>query len=73
VGVVKNEKGMGLIEVLISIAILGIITAAFFTVLSTASKSRGDRRTAGEGRNLAQDQMEYVMGQKLQYLSQRVK
>ena len=56
----KNEKGFTLIEVLIAIALLGIIGIAFLGGLSTASKALflADERTTAE--SLARSQMEYV-------------
>ncbi len=60
---IKNEKGFSLIEVLIALALLGIIAVAFLTALSTASKALfiADERTTAE--SLARSQMEYVKSQ----------
>ncbi len=59
----KSEKGFTLIEVIIAIALLGIIAAGFFMALSTASKAiiLADERTTAE--SLARSQMEYVKNQ----------
>ena len=59
----KNEKGFSLIEVLIAIALLGIIAVAFLGGLATASKALviADERTTAE--SLARSQMEYVKNQ----------
>ena len=56
----KNEKGFALIEVIIAIALLGIIGIAFLGALSTASKALflADERATAE--SLARSQMEYV-------------
>ena len=56
----KNEKGFSLVEVLVALALLGIIGAAFLGSLATASKSIliADERTTAE--SLARSQMEYV-------------
>jgi len=56
----KNERGFSLIEVIIAIALLGMISVAFFGALSTASKATitGDERATAE--SLARSQMEYV-------------
>ena len=56
----KNEKGFTLIEVIISIALVGVISIAFLSSLSTASRAVfiGDERTNAE--SLARSQMEYV-------------
>ncbi len=55
----KNEKGFALIEVVIAMAIMGIVAAGFLAALSTASKTviLADERTTAE--SLARSQMEY--------------
>jgi prepilin-type N-terminal cleavage/methylation domain-containing protein len=57
---IKNEKGMSLIEVLIALAILGIVAAAFLSGMATASRALiiADERTTAE--SLAKSQMEFV-------------
>ena len=57
---IKNEKGISLIEVLIALAILGLVAAAFLSGLATASMSLfiADERATAE--SLARSQMEYV-------------
>lgn len=59
----KNEKGFTLIEVLVALAILGIIGTGFLMALATASKAIiiADERTTAE--SLARSQMEYVKNQ----------
>jgi prepilin-type N-terminal cleavage/methylation domain-containing protein len=58
-----RSRGLTMIEVLIAIAILGIISVAFMGALSTATTTVviGDERTTAE--SLARRQMEYVKGQ----------
>jgi len=59
----KRERGFTLIEVLISLAILGVIAVAFLGALGTASKGlviTDERQTA---QNLAEAQMEYIKQQ----------
>ena len=59
----KSEKGFSLIEVLVSLALLGIIGVGFLGSLGTVSAvtlSADKRETAN---NLAETQMEYVKGQ----------
>ena len=56
----KHERGFTLIEVLISLAILGVVAVAFLGGLSSASKGLAvtdERQTA---QNLAEASMEYV-------------
>ena len=61
--VTKNERGVGLIEVLVALAILGIIAVAFLTGLATTAKAVviADVRTTAE--SLARTQMEDIKDQ----------
>jgi len=56
----KDQKGFSLIEVVIAVALLGIIAAGFLGALATASKVLfiADERATAE--SLARSQMEYV-------------
>ena len=60
---IKNERGFAIIEVVIALAIIGLIAAAFLIGLATASKALivADERTTAE--SLARSQMEYVKNQ----------
>ena len=57
---VSGQKGTTLIEVLIAIALLGLIAVPFLTALSTSSKGIiiADERTTAE--SLVRSEMEYV-------------
>jgi len=59
----KNQRGMTLVEVVIAIAVLGIIAAGFLAALGGSSKAviKADQRTTAE--NLARSQWEYVKSQ----------
>ncbi len=59
----KNEKGFTLVEVLVAVALLGLISVNFLGGLSVASKGGSivdERETA---KNLAESQMECVKDQ----------
>jgi prepilin-type N-terminal cleavage/methylation domain-containing protein len=61
----KSMKGFGLIEVLVALALLGIVGVAIISSLGTASKAlitTDERETA---KNIAELQMEYIKN--LQY------
>jgi len=60
---VTGQKGMTLIEVLIAIAILGMIAVPFLTALSTSSRGIiiADERTTAE--SLVRSEIEYVRSQ----------
>jgi prepilin-type N-terminal cleavage/methylation domain-containing protein len=59
----KSERGFSLVEVVIAIALLGIVGVAFLGGLSTASKAifTADERATAE--SLARTEMEYVRNQ----------
>ena len=56
----KNEKGFSLLEVMLAIALLGIIAVAFLGAMATGSRALfiADERATAE--SLARSQMEYV-------------
>lgn len=59
----SHSRGLTMIEVLLAVAILGVIGIAFMSAMSTATTTLmvGDERTTAE--SLARRQMEYVKGQ----------
>ena len=59
----KNERGFSLVEVVIAIALMGIVGVAFLGGLSTASKAifTADERATAE--SLARTEMEFVRNQ----------
>jgi prepilin-type N-terminal cleavage/methylation domain-containing protein len=59
----KGEKGFSLIEVLVSLALLGIISVGFLSSLGTASAVTITTDKQETARNLAETQMEYVKSQ----------
>jgi prepilin-type N-terminal cleavage/methylation domain-containing protein len=59
----KSEKGFSLIEVLISLAIIGIVSVGFLSALATSSKAAVKNDQIDTARTLAQSQMEYVRKQ----------
>ena len=60
---IKNERGFSIVEVLVALALLGIIAVAFLGAMATASKAIfiADERATAE--SLARSQMEYVKNQ----------
>jgi prepilin-type N-terminal cleavage/methylation domain-containing protein len=59
----KSEKGFSLLEVIIAIALLGIVGVAFLGSLATASRAifHADERATAE--SLARTEMEYIRNQ----------
>ncbi len=59
----RNEKGFSLIEVLISIVLLGIIVTAFLSALISSSNAMITADKLATAKNVAESQMEYVKKQ----------
>ncbi|MBA7695517.1 hypothetical protein ES703_104145 [subsurface metagenome] len=60
---IKSEKGFSLLAVIIAIALLGIIGAAFLMGLATVSKALLITDVRGTAETLAIKQMEYIRNQ----------
>ena len=62
-GIVREERGFTLIEVLISIVLLGLITASLAFGLGSASKGLVHNDSRQTAKNLAETQLEYIKNQ----------
>ncbi|MCX7911686.1 MAG: hypothetical protein N2506_01790 [Dehalococcoidales bacterium] len=54
------QRGIGLVEVLVAVAILGTAVVAFVSALSAGSIAARNHETVATAQRLAQSQMEYV-------------
>lgn len=59
----KNQKGLALIEVVLSIALAGLVAVGFLNALSIGSEVAFTADEIGTAKSLAENQMEYVKGQ----------
>ena len=62
-GLAKNERGVSLIEVSISIGLMGILLAGFIPAMMGATRSMINTDERETAKNLAESQMEYLKGQ----------
>jgi prepilin-type N-terminal cleavage/methylation domain-containing protein len=62
-----NQQGFSLVEVLVSIALLGTMGVGFLGALTTSSKATTDNSENTRALNLAEGQMEYVRSQGYDY------
>ena len=60
-GLMKDERGISLIETIIALAILGILVIAFLGGLSASLKAFFTADELETARNIAEKQMEYVI------------
>lgn len=56
----NHQKGLGLVEVLVALAILGTTVVAFVIALSTGSLTITEQNKETTAQSLAQTQMEYT-------------
>ena len=55
-----NERGIGLVEILVAVAIMAIVFTAFLAALSTGAFSVAQVRKQVTAENIARSQLEYV-------------
>jgi type II secretory pathway pseudopilin PulG len=60
--VTGDEKGLSLVETLVTIAIMGVTLVAFSVALSTGSLAVSESDQEVTAQSLAQSQMEYIKG-----------
>jgi prepilin-type N-terminal cleavage/methylation domain-containing protein len=58
--ILQDKRGSSLLEILISLAIMGIVASAFLGGLGTSSKTASMINTHDTARNLAEAQTEYI-------------
>ncbi len=58
-----GQQGLGLVETLVAVAILGIAVVAFIVALSVGSTAVGGQNEATVAQGLAQSQLEYTKSQ----------
>jgi type II secretory pathway pseudopilin PulG len=56
----KSQKGLGLVETLVAVAVLGTAVVVFILSLSTGTLAVNEQDTETIAQNLAQSQMEYT-------------
>jgi Tfp pilus assembly protein PilV len=59
-GQLNSQKGIGLVEALVAVAILGTAVVAFIAALSAGSLSVGEQNRETVAQGMAQTQMEYT-------------
>ncbi len=59
----KNQAGFSLIEVIISLALIGIVVTGILSALATSSRATITNDMQTTAQNLAEGQMEYVRNQ----------
>ena len=59
----KNQEGFSMLEVLLSLALIGIVVAGILSALSTSSRATITNDVQTTAQNLAEGQIEYVRNQ----------
>jgi type II secretory pathway pseudopilin PulG len=58
----QDQKGLGLVESVMAVAILGVAGVAFVTALSAGSIAVGEHKEEAIAQSLARSQLEYTKG-----------
>ena len=59
---IQDQRGLGLVESLVAVAILGVAVVVFVTALSTGSIAVREQRQQVVAQSLARTQLEYIKG-----------
>jgi len=59
----KGEKGFSLVEVMIAVLLLGVVSVALLSAVSTASRAVFIAEGQASGESLARSEMEYIKSQ----------
>lgn len=59
----RSQEGFSMLEVLISLALIGIVVAGILSALATSSRATITNEVQTTAQNLAEGQMEYVRSQ----------
>jgi prepilin-type N-terminal cleavage/methylation domain-containing protein len=59
----RNQEGFSLIEVIISLALIGIVVTGILSALATSSRATITNDVQTTAQNLAEDQIEYMRSQ----------
>jgi len=62
----RAQKGTTFLEIVLGLAILGLVGSGFMTALSTSYISSGKLQVQTKAENMARDQMEYIKGRPFQ-------
>ncbi len=62
----RSEKGFSLIEVIVALAIIGVVAVGFLSALTSSSRAAASIDVMDTARTLAQGQIEYIKQQPFQ-------